>query len=202
MAAAHSSRFAVTCGLLRQYMREQQQQQQQQPAPVTSFLGMIAAAAEEQEEEDDRTMQLFPPRAGVQPSTRPASQERPEMGTKAPLTIFYDGRVVVFDDVPAEKAMELMQLAGSESSPAPVAKAEPAPVQQMPAPVLATQPAALPEMPIARKASLQRFLQKRKQRIVTSSPYQKAAMASPAPEKSFAVVNPVKDEPASLWLGL
>ncbi|KAG8091327.1 hypothetical protein GUJ93_ZPchr0012g20540 [Zizania palustris] len=188
MTTAYSSRFAITCGLLRQYMREQQQQHQQ-TAPVTSFLGMIAAAAaaaaEKPEEEDDRTMQLFPPRAGVQPSTRPASQERAEMGTKAPLTIFYDGRVVVFEDVPAEKAMELIQLAGSESSPAPVAMA---------APVPATQTAALSDIPIARKVSLQQFLQKRKQRIATSNPYQKVAMASPAPEKSLAVLNP--------WLAL
>uniref|UniRef100_J3N2C5 Uncharacterized protein n=2 Tax=Oryza brachyantha TaxID=4533 RepID=J3N2C5_ORYBR len=58
-------------------------------------------------------------------------------------------------------------------------------------------------MPIARKASLQRFLQKRKQRITASEPYKKAEVASPAPtpEKSFAAVMPVKDEPAT-WLGL
>uniref|UniRef100_A0A0E0M794 Protein TIFY n=1 Tax=Oryza punctata TaxID=4537 RepID=A0A0E0M794_ORYPU len=177
-SSSSSSRFAVTCGLLSQYMRERQQ------PPVT----LLEAVAEEVEGEDDRTMQLFPPRAAAAVAT-------PSAGTAtAPLTIFYDGRVVVFDDVPAEKAAELMRMAGSACSPAPPA----------PKPVQPAHAAALPEMPIARKASLQRFLQKRKHRITTTSdPYKKAAVASPPPEKSFAAaaVVPVKDEPAT-WLGL
>ena len=169
-AAGSSSRFAVTCGLLSQYMRERQQPQ----PPVT----VLEAVAEEEEEEDARTMQLFPPRAAAADGVA-----TPSAGT-ALLTIFYDGRMVVVDDVPVEKAAELMRLAGSACSPPQPAHA-----------------AALPEMPIARKASLQRFLQKRKHRITTTSePYKKAAVASPAPEKSFAVA-PVKDEPAT-WLGL
>uniref|UniRef100_A0A0E0EXA4 Protein TIFY n=1 Tax=Oryza meridionalis TaxID=40149 RepID=A0A0E0EXA4_9ORYZ len=169
-AGSSSSRFAVTCGLLSQYMRERQHQ-----PPVT----VLEAVAEE--EEDARTMQLFPPRAAA------AGVATPSAGT-APLTIFYDGRMVVIDDVPAEKAAELMRLAGSACSPPPT-------------PPQPAHAAALPEMPIARKASLQRFLQKRKHRITTTSePYKKAAVASPAPEKSFAVA-PVKDEPAT-WLGL
>ncbi|EAZ15951.1 hypothetical protein OsJ_31397 [Oryza sativa Japonica Group] len=132
-AAGSSSRFAVTCGLLSQYMRERQQPQ----PPVT----VLEAVAEEEEEEDARTMQLFPPRAAAADGVA-----TPSAGT-APLTIFYDGRMVVVDDVPVEKAAELMRLAGSACSPPQPAHA-----------------AALPEMPIARKASLQRFLQKRKHR--------------------------------------
>lgn len=64
----------------------------------------------------------------------------------------YEGRVLVFEDFPADKAKELMQvlLAGLGSSEKPAAT-EPA--------------AAVPsDLPIARKASLQRFLQKRKER--------------------------------------
>lgn len=136
-AAGSSSRFAVTCGLLSQYMRERQQPQ----PPVT----VLEAVAEEEEEEDARTMQLFPPRAAAADGVA-----TPSAGT-APLTIFYDGRMVVVDDVPAEKAAELMRLAGSACSPPPP-------------PPQPAHAAALPEMPIARKASLQRFLQKRKHR--------------------------------------
>lgn len=131
-AAGSSSRFAVTCGLLSQYMRERQQ-----PQPPVTVLEAVA----EEEEEDARTMQLFPPRAAAADGVA-----TPSAGT-APLTIFYDGRMVVVDDVPAEKAAELMRLAGSRRPPPQPAHA-----------------AALPEMPIARKASLQRFLQKRKHR--------------------------------------
>ncbi|KAF0892760.1 hypothetical protein E2562_017723 [Oryza meyeriana var. granulata] len=189
-AGSSSSRFAVTCGLLRQYVRERQQQQP--PTPV-SLLATVAEV-----EEDDRTMQLFPPRpAGAVATTASAQTTSSSQAGTAPLTIFYDGRVLVFDDVPAEKAVELMKLAGSASSPAPVAEATPPPPPQTVQPASA----ALSEMPIARKASLQRFLQKRKHRIITSDPYKKAVAPSPAPDKSFAAVKPVKDEPAT-WLGL
>jgi len=92
----------------------------------------------------------------------------------------------VFDDFPAEKAKELMQLAGSQLSPEPEPAKKVAPSSVVP---------ALSDLPIARKASLQRFLQKRKHRISTNDPYQKASA-----EKD-AAVKTVKDEPAS-WLGL
>ena len=68
MAAAGSSRFAVTCGLLRQYMTREHQQQ----------MGGLAGAfrlptlSEAEETTDARTMQLFPTRAG----TSQPSQER------------------------------------------------------------------------------------------------------------------------------
>uniref|UniRef100_A0A0D9XJA6 Protein TIFY n=1 Tax=Leersia perrieri TaxID=77586 RepID=A0A0D9XJA6_9ORYZ len=174
MATTASTRFAVTCGLLRQYMREHQQQP---PAPAVSLLATEAAA----EGDDGRTMQLFP--------TRDAAAV--EAAETAPLTIFYGGRMVVFEDVTAEKAMELVRMAAASDSSPPA-----------PAPATPPQPAALSDMPIARKASLQRFLQKRKHRITTTSdPYKKPVTASPEPEKSFAAVKPVKDEPAT-WLGL
>ena len=89
------------------------------------------------------------------------------MREKAPLTIVYDGRVLVFEDFPADKAEELMQLAGSGTSAAPRNKEAPAAEQQQ-KPAAANQSAAaaaaLPDLPIARNESLQRFLQKRKHR--------------------------------------
>ena len=87
------------------------------------------------------------------------------MREKTPLTIVYDGRVLVFEDFPADKAEELMQLAGSGTSAAPQNKEAPAAVQQeKPAAANQSAAAALPDLPIARNASLQRFLQKRKHR--------------------------------------
>ncbi|XP_062200807.1 protein TIFY 11d-like [Phragmites australis] len=193
MAAAGSSRFAVTCGLLRQYMtREHQQQESQQQMGGLAGAFRLPTLSEAEETTDARTMQLFPTRAG----TSQPSQERPEAQAKAPLAIFYEGRVVVFEDFPAEKAKEVMQLAGSWSSP-------PLPLQNgaMEVPEK-PEPLATPsDLPIARKASLQRFLQKRKHRISATDPYHKET-ASPAPEKDTAGGKSVKDEPAASWLGL
>ncbi|CAM0871610.1 unnamed protein product [Alopecurus aequalis] len=63
------------------------------------------------------------------------------------LTIFYRGRVVVLDGCTPARAAELIRYATSAASP----------VAGLSAP-------ALVDMPIARKASLQRFLSKRKDR--------------------------------------
>ncbi|CAN6283101.1 unnamed protein product [Urochloa humidicola] len=183
--AGGSSKFAATCGLLRQYMREQQQL-----GGVDGGLRLpplVETTDKDDEDADGRTMQLFPTRAG----TLQPSEERQEEQAKAPLTIMYEGRVLVFEDFPADKAEELMRMAGSGSSATTAQnKGEQPAVQE--------KPAALPDLPIARKASLQRFLQKRKHRISTTEPYNKVTAASPVPEKEVAG----SGKPAASWLGL
>ncbi|CAL4933229.1 unnamed protein product [Urochloa decumbens] len=193
MAAAgsgSSSRFAATCGLLCQYMREQQQL-------VGSLDGafrlppLVETTDKDDEDADGRTMQLFPTRAGT---LQQSSQERPEAQAKAPLTIMYEGRVLVFEDFPADKAEELMQMAGSGSQKN---KGEPA-AQEKPATNNSPAAPALPDLPIARKASLQRFLQKRRHRISATEPYNKVT-ASPVHEAKDVAGS---GKPAASWLGL
>ncbi|CAN6305306.1 unnamed protein product [Urochloa humidicola] len=185
-AAGGSSKFAATCGLLRQYMREQQQL-----GGLDASLRLpplVETTDKDDEDTDGRTMQLFPTRAG----TLQPSQERQEVQAKAPLTIMYEGRVLVFGDFPADKAEELMRLAGSRSSAATAQNKGEQAVQEK---------GALPDLPIARKASLQRFLQKRKHRIGATEPYNKVTAASPVPvpeKKEFAG----SGKPAASWLGL
>ncbi|XP_077236446.1 protein TIFY 10A-like [Tasmannia lanceolata] len=132
----------------------------------------------------------------------------------AQMTIFYAGRVLVFDSFPSEKAKELMLLASMGSSQNSGNGNFP---QQKPNPISSSGNGSLPQhnpnltsssthnppqesirrppqavvsdLPIARKASLHRFLEKRKDRINAKAPYQ-LTPASSAPTESKS------------WLGL
>lgn len=67
---------------------------------------------------------------------------------QAQLTIMYAGRVVVFDGVMADSAAEMLRLAARHGEPR-VAKG----------------------IPVPRKASLQRFMEKRRDRLAANRPY-------------------------------
>lgn len=164
-------------------------------------------------------MDLFPQRAGFGDVARKAPVVRePE---KAQLTIFYGGKVLVFDNFPAEKAKDLMQIAGEGSANAqnfgyvpPTTKATAALAQSnglcKENPVSVSTPANLSvvaqghaqkpaqpyvsDLPIARRASLHRFLEKRKDRINAKAPYQV--------NSSSEMVATVKQEDCQPWLGL
>ncbi|KAJ8461335.1 hypothetical protein OPV22_034261 [Ensete ventricosum] len=114
---------------------------------------------------------------------------------KDQLTIFYGGQILVFDNFPADKAKDLLLMASKGSVADPAADCtsnEPAVALQssLPKPDQANSS----DMPIARRNSLNRFLEKRKDRMGGKAPYQvHGGSAGPAAAK------PAENQP---WLCL
>ena len=135
--AATTSRFAAACGALSQYVRAAGAERARAgawpavPVPVRPLPLMPGADVED-------------PEAGPAPA--------------AQMTIVYGGRALVLDDVPADRAADLLRLAAA-------AAAVPG--------RLSSAADLLP--PVARKASLQRFMEKRKGRAAARAeqPYRR-----------------------------
>lgn len=210
--------FAVACSLLSRFVRQNGAAAAElglgikaEAEPQT--MSLLPGAEAEEAERRKETMELFPQSAGF--GVKADAAREPEKKDKSQqLTIFYGGKVLVFDDFPADKAKDLMQLASKSnpmvqnvglpqpSAPATVTdntkvhKAMPAPVSSLPVAQAADaqKPARTnaSDMPIARKASLHRFLEKRKDRLNAKTPYQ----TSPAD------ATPVKEPESQPWLGL
>jgi jasmonate ZIM domain-containing protein len=152
-------------------------------------------------------MNLFPQNAGF--CSEAAGQGTPDAREKEKrqLTIFYAGKVLVFDNFPAEKANDLMQMAGKGASvsqnsallPSPAVAAisdstKVAAVPAAPVPLVSAQKNAA-DIPQAPKASLRRFLEKRKDRLTAKAPYQSSPSDAATPVKKEMPEN----QP---WLGL
>ncbi|WVZ57228.1 hypothetical protein U9M48_007638 [Paspalum notatum var. saurae] len=201
-AGEKATSFAMACSLLSRYVR-------QNGAAAGDLSLTIRAGADAQKtsavtekvEARKETMDLFPQNTGFGSEATDAREQE-----KRQLTIFYGGKVLVFDDFPAEKAKDLMQTAskgasvaqnsGLLPSPAAATVTDSTKVAAVPAPpiaVVSTQKNAA-DIPQAPKASLRRFLEKRKDRLTAKAPYQ----GSPSD------ATPVKKEmPESQpWLGL
>lgn len=141
-----------------------------------------------------KSMDLFPQQAGSGysvskesvPKIADYSINKPSPTAKEPekaqMTIFYGGQVIVFNDFPAERVEEIMHLASMRISDSSndsttamvpggvVSKQNNNLVQERHHQPPPSRPAVC-DLPIARKASLTRFLEKRKDRIVSKAPY-------------------------------
>lgn len=145
---AERSNFAQTCNLLSQYLKEKRSQYLH-----GDTFGMKPAST------TPATMNLLNSmESSPAPSPAPSPVGLvPDQPRSAPMTIFYGGQVLVFSDLSAEQAKEIMGFATKGSSVVPKTETK-TPVQQQ-------QPQAVgSDLPIARRASLHKFLAKRKER--------------------------------------
>ncbi|KAG2313321.1 hypothetical protein Bca52824_024878 [Brassica carinata] len=210
--------FSETCSLLSRYLKEKGSfgdlslgmtcnpdvnggfAGSRQPTMMNLFPCEEASAAQ-----DVKPTHKVPRQSSFSSSSSSGAKEEVEknMETKSvkaesqssPLTIFYGGQVMVFDDFPAEKAKQVIDLANKGSAESSelnknqsaytqklaknhkdIASATPNP---SPAKTTATQEpiqtntsSLACELPIARRVSLHRFLEKRKDRITSKAPYQ------------------------------
>ncbi|XP_050366675.1 protein TIFY 10a-like [Argentina anserina] len=226
--------FNSTCSMLYQFLKEKgsklgdlnldmqlsnanghaeifrQRAQQQQPI---DFFADMENSRDVHAARGYKSMDLFPQRAGFGSSSLPRMSDIETMKKtvaeepqKGQMTVFYEGKVHVFNDLPAEKAMEVMLFASKESSkcqqavhvsdfhsqfgnvqvnsgtaPVPPPSSNHFPefgqvMQQTEAIKPTPTRPLITDIPMQRKASLQRFLAKRKDRINNIAPYQ---MSSP-----------------------
>ncbi|KAM1060120.1 hypothetical protein TB1_024080 [Malus domestica] len=192
--AAEKLNFSQTCNLLSQFLREKRTLQVVPPTTMNLLTTMEAADSNPAHQ------------AAQTPSSKPHMElfqhftKGPEAvlgdqqpGSAAPMTIFFGGQVLVFNDLQAEKAKEIMDLATIGSSKSSgrfveklasgnqsnvVAKNNYQEIQKV-------QPqAAASDLPIARRASLHKFLAKRKERVAAIAPYQLNNQRASSPAKS------------------
>ncbi|KAI8565325.1 hypothetical protein RHMOL_Rhmol03G0250300 [Rhododendron molle] len=189
--------------------------------PVANKLGDVSGASARNTalmmSRNFTSMELFPQNSGLvkeEISNKVDSSGNKSEPRTAQMTIFYGGQVIVFNDFPADKAKEIMLLASNGSShnlstyaSTPVQKPMeptnmvptnpsilsdigtnmvPERIQRPPQPIVADLPK------IARKASLTRFLEKRKDRITARAPY----------VTSNSTAFPPKPAENMTWLGL
>lgn len=178
----------------------------------------IVSASEGQGEYYLNSLNLFPltrlsskeesPKITTNRRELPRPTEEPKT-TTASMTIFYAGKVLVFDDLPEDKAQEVISLAtqGITKSTNPQTSVETqTQPQSLASPsnsnMVATQDkqhtvsqeAGGPsELPIARRTSLFRFIEKRKDRVASAAPYQihnnsSTAMMKSNPQRYNAVM--------------
>ncbi|KAE9587663.1 hypothetical protein Lal_00021841 [Lupinus albus] len=208
LKVSEKTSFSHTCNLLSQYIKEKGSfgdlnlgitcNTEPLELPVTSCQSAT-------------TMNLFPTKENnmapknltamdlINSSAVKSVIKRPKA---AELTIFYGGQVIVFDDFPADKADVLMSFARNGISQSHTyTLSQPSFAYNLVRTSADSSAAVIPQpslrpvvcdLPIARKASLHRFLEKRKDRIAAKAPYQITS--------SMAISN--KPLESMSWLGL
>ncbi|CAD5186963.1 unnamed protein product [Musa acuminata subsp. malaccensis] len=157
-----TSHFSLTCRLLSQYLKKKKKK--------NGNRGELALRQQAKENSLVPNTVSFEPGVDVSGKNHHRhaensilTKEESNMATntkekrKDQFTVFYGGKVVVFDNIPADRAKDLMLMASKDTT----------------CNLMTLQPQAnnSSDMPIARRNSLHRFLEKRKDRM-GKAPYQ------------------------------
>ncbi|KAL5224395.1 hypothetical protein ABZP36_011034 [Zizania latifolia] len=151
-----TSRFAAACGALSQYVRAADHHRARTalaPAPAPPAV---------------RPLPLMPGADVVTGTDEQGGGEVSGRAGAAQLTIFYGGRMLVLDQFPPDRAAALLRLAAASrgASSSGTSGDETA--------VAAASAGSTADLPVARKASLQRFMEKRKGRLAArGEPYRR-----------------------------
>nr|XP_018674789.1 PREDICTED: protein TIFY 10b-like isoform X2 [Musa acuminata subsp. malaccensis] len=151
-----TSHFSLTCRLLSQYLKKKKKK--------NGNRGELALRQQAKENSLVPNTVSFEPGVDVSGKNHHRhaensilTKEESNMATntkekrKDQFTVFYGGKVVVFDNIPADRAKDLMLMASKDTT----------------CNLMTLQPQAnnSSDMPIARRNSLHRFLEKRKDRF-------------------------------------
>ncbi|GAB2214604.1 hypothetical protein Droror1_Dr00018959 [Drosera rotundifolia] len=185
--------FSHRCNLLSQYLKEKR-----------SFQDQLSIKLQ-----GEPTMNLFPQEAGFRCSDE--STSRPTESNPTQMTIFYRGQVIVINDLPTKTAEEIMDLAAQHSS-----KNLPSTTNAMAAAddlyscivsetgkedvcMINNDEMKDSDMPIARRGSLRRFFEKRKDRSgARGAPYRLSDHVS----RNSTFKSPAQSSENLPWLGL
>ncbi|ERM99472.1 protein TIFY 10b isoform X1 [Amborella trichopoda] len=196
ISSERGSSFACTCNRLSKYMREKGSLPELSlgiagfhdgRAKSNSHLAIFPTYSLSKKEVSDnfsgiKSMDLFPQQSGFGP-TLPTNKPNSGSSTstdfrsiaeqrKAQMTIFYDGKMVLIDDVSAEKAKIIMLMAANGAGCPQNSGSVPLPANTSSSNHRSSVSSKnFSDMPMARKASLQRFLEKRKDRIKSTAPF-------------------------------
>ncbi|XP_050231047.1 protein TIFY 10A-like [Mercurialis annua] len=210
--SSEKSNFAQTCNLLSQYLKEngslgniithgissnleanKDSEASRTPVKTLNLLSSMTNKAESASghnsvlSENMKSMEFLPQFVG----NFRKSSKADNPGT-AQLTIFYRGQVITFDDLTAEKANEIISLAcKSNNSALPSSSSKVREEFQLRPQVYG------PDLPIARRASLHRFLEKRKERVASNAPYQinhSSASSRPGSEQRSDMFNDLEHQ--------
>ncbi|KAF7843622.1 protein TIFY 10A-like [Senna tora] len=168
-----AGKAAERCNLISQFLKEKRSSGGALSLVMAATMNLLTNLEKSEDDASKQNASLSQMVENLSDFRNPAKTE-----SKTPqMAIFYAGKVLVFDAFPPEKATEIMELATKLSSNKnnPVASEN---LNKVVSQTTTSQEASRPrsqtfgsDMRYPRRASLVKFLEKRKERVIARGPY-------------------------------